>query len=770
MQKKIFIFLMAGIFSFLCVFSGCKFSTVKDETNSENAQPDDNKSDDNKSDENGNTENTIDESDPNNPIFSSRKVALDFIFNNQTLGTTTITIKRSEWNELCDNYRFFYKNENSVHAESYVYEKDGKSWTMKDVGFRLRGNTSRFCPQGVDNGREQNQQNVSWSSNYYDYAEQKNDDYRQTHFKVGFEEFLGDDESQKMAGAMKGVALKRMDHSCGREIFCYDLFHKNGIWTAPRASHTRLIIKILEDESDNSTTTVDYGVYEMFEEVNKQSLKARAKDENSATNAWKNSKGNLWKCSSSLTDSSGNGMGVENIVINFDDEGNRIGYTKEPYSMDLKTNKDDLATAKSEFQSFIAELNALPDVSDESDTSSIATIKTFYEKWFDVDFFLKTYAVNILCGMDDDYWGNANNFYLYFDTSAKGTQKVYFIPFDYDNTLGCSIHDGGFKNNPFEWGQGADRPLMDKLLSVPEYKQKFTEYLLEVSTNDYWSYTVGSSQFLYWESMISPYLNSPDLDYHIGVKSFNDYTWCPSGYFLTTEKNNLFDATTNSFKKWINGDYLSIYQITDGDYKGIKFGIENIPEDAAIRKVYINGKLVAELGLEWKNGISYISDYISKTKFGYPYTRSGENYKVYVQYLNKNYSVIETSPTITITATSGLGEFYLTNEPSYTIENNILTFDPVPEIKICSDNPRTDDNWNEYYVLEVETTDWNYQSWNYLGASCNNFDFSSAVKSGCENSYLMFTLYYQIQNSDFGGVYKLVLYDYEDTKSFKLTY
>lgn len=759
MKKSLFVFLLLGIFSFLCVFFGCKGNTVIDETNSEKEQ----------ADENGNNQTTIDESDSNNPTFSNRSVALDFIFNNQTLGTTTITIKRSEWNELCDNYRYFYKNENSVHAESYVYEKDGMSWTMKDVGFRLRGNTSRFCPQGYDNGREQNQPNVSWSESYYNYAENKNNtDYRQTHFKVGFEEFLEDDESQKMAGAMKGVALKRLDHSCGREIFCYDLFHKNGIWTAPRASHTRLILKILEDESDNSTTTVDYGVYEMFEEVNKQSLKARAKDENPASNAWKNSKGNLWKCSSSLTDSSGEGMGVENIVINFDENGNRINKTWEYYPMDLKTNKDDLSSAKSEFCSFISELNALPNVRDKNDTANITTIKNFYEKWFDVDFFLKTYAVNILCGMDDDYWGNANNFYLYFDTGAKGTQKVYFIPFDYDNTLGCSIHEGGFKNNPLEWGQKAERPLMDKLLSVPEYKQKFVDYLLEVSTNDYWNYETGSTQFLYWESMVSPYLNSPDLDYHIGVNSFNDYTWCPSGYSLTREINNLFDATTTSFRKWINGENLSIYEIND-DYKGIKIGIKNIPEDAAIRKIYINGKLSADLGLEWNNGDSYISEDIFKTEFGYPYTTAGKDYKIYVQYLNKSYGVIETSPTITITAINGLGDFELTNKPTYTIKSNILTFDPEPEIKIGSNNPRTDDNWDEYYILELQTTDWNYQSWNYLGASCNNFDFTKAVKAASKTSDFMFTLYYMVSNSDYGN-YCLGLYDYEDTKSFKLSY
>ena len=478
-------------------------------------------------------------------LGTTRADKLDFIFNNKSLGKTTITIKRSEWNKLCDNYRFFYKNENYVFAERYEYEKDGECWSIPNVGFRQRGNTSRFCPQGVDNGRLQGQMNADWSEDYYTYAEQPNNDYRQVHFKVDFEEFLEGDEEMKMADCLKGVALKRMDHSWGREIFCYDLFRRYGIWTAPRASHTRLIIKFIEDESDNSITTVDYGVYEMFEEVNKQSLKARAEDEGeTASNLWANNKGNLWKCSNDLTTNRMHETGVEDIVINFDENGNRVNWKWEGYSLDLKTNKDELASAETELHGFIMDLNALPtDTSDES----IATIKAFYEKWFDMDFFLKTYAINILCGMDDDYWGNANNFYLYFDTGKKGTGKLYFIPFDYDNTLGCSIHEGGFNQDPLKWGRGQNRPLMDRMLLVPEFKQKFIELLKEVSAEDsYWNFERCSQQFLAWKAMLEPYAASPDLHDKISQKYWGDYTWQPGGYSLTNYSNNIFDATRNA--------------------------------------------------------------------------------------------------------------------------------------------------------------------------------------------------------------------------------
>ena len=481
----------------------------------------------------------------NEEVSEVRSESLDFIFNNTTLGTTTISIKRSEWNKLCDNYRYFYKNENYVHAENYKYEKDGKVWSIPNVGFRLRGNTSRYCPQGKDNGREQGQMNAEWNKNYYDYAEKPNSDYRQAHFKVDFEEFLEEGEDLKMSGCMKGVALKRMDGSCTREIFCYDLFHRYGIWTAPRASHTRLILKIIEDKKGNIVTTVNYGVYEMFEEVNKQSLKARANGENAAENAWKNDKGNLWKCTTDLTDPGDYGMGVENVAIEFNEDGNRTKIIDERYPMDLKTNKDKLEDAKKEMKDFISELNELSD-------TDIEQIKAFYEKWFDVDFFIKTLAVSVLCGMDDDYWGNANNYYLYFDTGKKGSGKLYYIPYDYDNSLGGSIHEGGFNNNPLEWGLGKNRPLIDKFLKVPEYKEKYINLLQEVSAEDSeWNARLCTSRFNEWKIMVSPYLYSSDLDYHIGVNGFWDGTWCPSGYSLAYETNNIYDATHEAFYKWI---------------------------------------------------------------------------------------------------------------------------------------------------------------------------------------------------------------------------
>lgn len=99
------------------------------------------------------------------PVFNTRTEALDFIFGTDKLASTKITITRGQWNKLLEYYDINDSNEECVHAE-YRFEKDGKAWTMKDVGFRIRGNTSRTRPQ-----------------------DEESEKYVQAHFKVDFEEW-----------------------------------------------------------------------------------------------------------------------------------------------------------------------------------------------------------------------------------------------------------------------------------------------------------------------------------------------------------------------------------------------------------------------------------------------------------------------------------------------------------------------------------------------------------------------------------------------------
>lgn len=466
--------------------------------------------------------------------FATRSDNLDFIFGTDSVAEITLTIDRSEWNTLLEYYDTNNHNENCIHAD-FKMTKGEYTWQAEDIGMRLRGNTSRIRPQQGDN-------------------------YYQAHFKIDFEEWIEDDtiEEGKLAGCMKGIILKRFkdDPTYVREVFGYNFFRKNGIWTAPRAGYTRLFINIVED--GGKTTELDYGVYAMIEEINKQFLKERSEITPQIGTKFNGNKGNLWKC---CWQSSGPSMatdfdawrsfGVEEIFL---DEAKSMRY-----DYDLKTNKDDLISARDEFIDFIYELNKL---------STAEEIKAFYEKRMDVDLFLKTYACNVLLGMDDDYWNNMNNYYFYFD--KKG--KCYFIPYDYDNILGtnCTRGDDTATRNPLEWGKnGYKAPLIEKLLSVPEYKKMYIDYLLKLSEES--SFVEGSkTEIRKLQGMVEEYIKSSDLEYYDTFPSIGDDTasWC-SNYgkykLLSDDENtNYFKAKSKSIADYTEAQVTFNLNAPDG--------------------------------------------------------------------------------------------------------------------------------------------------------------------------------------------------------------
>lgn len=471
--------------------------------------------------------------------FATRTQNLDLIFGTDAVAEITLTIDRSEWNTLLENYDTNPKNEDCIHAD-FKMTKGEYTWQAEDIGMRLRGNTSRIRPQQGDN-------------------------YYQAHFKIDFEEWIEDDtiEEGKLAGCMKGIILKRFkdDPTYVREVFGYNFFRKNGIWTAPRAGYTRLFINIIEE--DGKPTELDYGVYAMIEEINKQFLKERSENTPEIGTKFNGNKGNLWKCcwqssygASMATDFDAyRSFGVEEIFL---DETKSMRY-----DYDLKTNKDDLISARDEFIDFIYALN---------DLSTVEEIKAFYTKKMDVDLFLKTYACNVLLGMDDDYWNNKNNYYFYFD--KKG--KCYFIPYDYDNILGTNCFDDTATKNPIAWGRdGVNAPLIEKLLSVPEYKKMYVDYLLELSEET--SFVTGSQvEIQRLQAFVKDYVrsDSDNLRYYDTSNDISDNAapWCSNygKYKLLSgdEQTNYFMAKAKSI-----ADYTKEVQITFKLNGGTSFSI-----------------------------------------------------------------------------------------------------------------------------------------------------------------------------------------------------
>ena len=401
-----------------------------------------------------------------NPEYESRTQALNTIFNPDELGKIVLVFDRSEWNKQLEYCDINIDHEENVVAKGFYFQKDNKEWFFKDIGFRIRGNTSRVRPQiRIKNGESH-----------------INGDYVQAHFALDFEEWITEEEEEagiekKLAGSMKGLILKRFkdDPTYSREVYGYNLFRQNGVWIAPRASYTRLIIQIVDDidldqdQNFSEYETVDYGVYAMIEEIKKQFLKERSEEltENGGGEL-SNNKGNLWKCTwqswgADMVFENPGTIGEEYNEPVYDSEGNIKDFEIRNYDYDYKGDNE-FNEAKNQLYNFMIDLNNLPDCTDgKNDEADIETIKAFYTERMDGDLFLKTIATNVILGMWDDYWGNKNNFYFYFD---KKTEKAYFIPYDYDNILGVGIvlnrrMFNGATQNPFAANGGAAATPVD---------------------------------------------------------------------------------------------------------------------------------------------------------------------------------------------------------------------------------------------------------------------------------------------------------------------
>lgn len=489
------------------------------------------------------------------PELGSRTESLNYIFGTDSVAQITLTISRAEWDKLCENYDKNSRNEDCVHAD-FEMKKGNNTWQISNIGMRLRGNTSRRRPQ---------------------VGEQ----YYQAHFKLDFEEWLGDSgEERKLAGCMKGLNLKRFkeDPAYVREVFGYNYFRKNGIWTAPRAGYAHLFINI--EEEDGTEKMLNYGVYAMIEEINKQFLKERSEITPEIGTKFSDNKGDLWKCcwqssngSSMATDYDGyRSFGVEEIFL---DESKSLRY-----DYDLKTNKDELVRARSSFIDFIEELNKL---------GSEDEIKKFYESKMDVDLFLKTYACNVLLGMDDDYWRNLNNYYFYFD---KKNGKAYFIPYDYDNILGTNCFSDTATRNPLDWGEGVYKaPLIEKLLSVPEFKQKYVDYLLELTEENVFV-TENQTEITSLQNLVTGLISSNDIEYEDTSKTIKDdvASWCSnSGKYKLLDRDetsNYFNVKAKSIKKYTE-KYSINFELNGGT-------LSNLPTEVfageAINNLYVPEK------------------------------------------------------------------------------------------------------------------------------------------------------------------------------------
>lgn len=151
------------------------------------------------------------------------------------------------------------------------------------------------------------------------------------------------------------------------------------------------------------------------------------------------------------------------------DEGATLEYRENGnYSYaDLKSGSDENLES---FAEFVKALNDVP-TGEKGDIENI----------LDVDSALKYIASNtVLCNYDSYNGNRHHNYYLYENADGKFT----VVPWDFNMSFGGFNGDNSEVgiDEPYISGSLETLPLMNKLLSVPEYKEKYYGYIKEIMT------------------------------------------------------------------------------------------------------------------------------------------------------------------------------------------------------------------------------------------------------------------------------------------------
>ena len=377
-----------------------------------------------------------------------------------------ISVTEEQWNTLLEAYDRNSATAEYIHCDA-EFKSKGETHTFEDAGLRLRGNTSRRRPEG--NGGEMHKTD--------------NADWHHCHFMLNLRKYQKDDAHELKNIRKLHLKWHKDDSAYCRELYCYDLFRRFGIWTAAYSSYCRLWIHV---EGDSEPAY--YGVYEMLEAIDDKYVKRRKE-------LFGDHDHNLWKCRWGATL---NYNDIYNSVIHYDDD------SGNDYTYELKSNIDNFEVAKAQLIEFTRNLTQLTGQDFHDWIASVC----------DVRLLLRTYAVNVAVGMWDDYWNNCNNFYIYFNSSDKNNYKFFFIPYDYDNTLGtssqCGVQSDSGRHDPLSWGDTGRNPLIGKILQYDDYRAIYVEALKELCdpANQLFDYDSSVARIQLWHSLIGNYVDN----------------------------------------------------------------------------------------------------------------------------------------------------------------------------------------------------------------------------------------------------------------------
>lgn len=424
---------------------------------------------------------------------------LQYVWDESVIPEITLHVSLDEWNKLLGYYDANPNTKNYVKC-NVTFKKGDEVTEIIDAGMRLRGNTSRRRPEAGSGNHVANKA-----------------DWQHCHFGINLRKFNKDNDAIEVKD-IKGIRKFNLkwfkDDACYvREVFSYDLFRRAGVWTAANDIHCRLWVHV---EGDSKPAY--YGVYEMIEPYDNKYVEKRE-------HLYGNAGGNLWKCSYPAFLDTFDG-------VKFGEDDNINEYTYE-----LKESEKGYASAYAQLEDFMLKLQGKGD-------------ESFY-KWIkevcDVEFLLRTYAVNVALGMWDDMWNNGNNYYLYFNSTDMFDYKVYLIPYDYDNTLGTSNCYDAAKQDPYNWGSRG--LLMQRIMKFEEFRNIYRDELKRLvdPANGLMDATTAVNRIKAWQTKIQDYLiNDTGEDMYIEDKPASWGSW--GNYKLMDWSNNYFVEKANTIK------------------------------------------------------------------------------------------------------------------------------------------------------------------------------------------------------------------------------
>lgn len=438
-------------------------------------------------------------------LMNSRKQKRDYdnLFDDHLYKSFTIEFSEVEFQSLLDSMQAYFDlygtyQDNTMHKVTLIYnDGENNSFSIEEVGFRTKSNTSRNLPLT------------------YDWRDREV--YHQTSFQLQFDatfDYPNNSNEYEILKSREAFNLSQLnfefcktfdsefDEAMISEAYSYYLYEQAGVKVS-NASYGVVYFKI-ED------TLIGFGFYTIIEPIDNEFLKKNFSSD------LLGDYGDLYKC----TDTSGPadlGMAYEGLIGINENELN------ERYSYSLKNNT--LGGSRTHFDS----LTNLIEVLDNSSYFSL-----HQDEIIDVDHFIRALAIGFLIGNTDDYRYNYNNFYLYFNVY---TNKVVFIPFDLDNSLGFGKHqDITFMygvNYPLQASTDEFAVLVNRIFENDENVTLYHMYLEDFATNLF-TFEAFNEEFLIVKSLYQDVLINEN---HLGnqVFSLRNSEW----YFNTKRENVL---------------------------------------------------------------------------------------------------------------------------------------------------------------------------------------------------------------------------------------